>query len=338
MDIIASIVVQFVLVAIALATTVLRCYIRVFLERRTLTLPDYLVWGAWFSALGFSVGSAVALKLQLAHPLTEHDLLTDSTAYMKTVFVMCYFFDFGIYFPKASLVAFLWWLIPLGFRRRIAVYFSAVYVGCCFVATVLSDTLHAPHISDNWSLENQLDSTWNSYTTFAVNWALNWSTDLLLFIVPFFLLSSLKLRKRQKIALCGVFSLGMITIAISLSRFIVYTVTDYFVDDATGNLWCTAEMCTATIVVSLPALKALVVRTSPNDSSYPRSTDGYQQHPGSKPLGNQGVSRSHVQGGRISDDELELVFQGSQTDSTRQDDRKDNVMVTTEWNVRTHAV
>lgn len=71
------------LVAIALAITVLRCYIRLFLERRTLNLPDYLVWGAWFSTLGFCTGSIVALKLQLAHPLLEPDLLTDSTAYMK---------------------------------------------------------------------------------------------------------------------------------------------------------------------------------------------------------------------------------------------------------------
>jgi hypothetical protein len=60
-------------------------------------------------------------------------------------------FDFGLYFPKAALVAFFWWLIPLGFRRlRIAVYASAVFVGCCFVATILSDTLAAPNISDNW--------------------------------------------------------------------------------------------------------------------------------------------------------------------------------------------
>ncbi|KAF3038731.1 hypothetical protein E8E11_005943 [Didymella keratinophila] len=275
MEIVASIVVQFLLVAIALAITVLRCYIRIFLERRSLTLPDYLVWGAWFSTLGFCTGSVVALKLQLAHPLVEPNLVTDSEVYLKTVFVICYFFDFGLYLPKAALVAFFWWLIPLGFRRlRVAVYVSAAYVGSCFVATILSDTLTAPNISDNWSLENQLDSTWNSYRAFAINWTLNWSTDILLFILPFFMMSSLKLRKRQKIALCGVFSLGMITIIISASRFIVYTVTDYNVDDATGNLWCTAEMCTATIVVSLPAMKALIVRASPNNSSYPRSIEG----------------------------------------------------------------
>ena len=57
----------------------------------------------------------------------------------------------------------------------------------------------------------------------------------LVFILPFFIINCLKLRKRQKIALCGVFSLGLITIAISLARFIVYTVTDYSVDDASGS-------------------------------------------------------------------------------------------------------
>ena len=55
------------------------------------------------------------------------------------------------------------------------------------------------------------------------------------FILPFFIINCLKLRKRQKIALCGVFSLGLITIAVSLARFVVYTVTDFSVDDAAGS-------------------------------------------------------------------------------------------------------
>jgi hypothetical protein len=75
------------------------------------------------------------------------------------------------------------------------VYVSTAYLGSCFVATILSDTLAAPNISDNWyvpriqqaystdgsirSLENQLNSTWNSYRAFTINWALNWSTDIL---------------------------------------------------------------------------------------------------------------------------------------------------------------
>lgn len=61
------------------------------------------------------------------------------------------------------------------------------------------------------------------------------SDEASVFILPFFIIGRLKLRRRQKIALCGVFSLGLITIATSLARFIVYTVTDYNVDDASGS-------------------------------------------------------------------------------------------------------
>jgi hypothetical protein len=102
------------------------------------------------------------------------------------------------------------------------------------------------------SLENQLNSTWNSYNALAINWCLNWSTDLLcaycpsafiwgkqltlaVFILPFFVINCLKLRKRQKIALCGVFSLGLLTIGVSLARFVVYTATAYTIDDAGGS-------------------------------------------------------------------------------------------------------
>lgn len=105
-------------------------------------------------------------------------------------------------------------------------------------------------------------------------------------------------------------------------------------------------MCTATIVVSLPALKVLIVRSSPQNTSY-RSNDGYINAGSAKPLSNLGASRSHVQGGRISDDELELVFQGTRkpspspsrtTSSTGPQEIKDNVLVTTDWSVTTHNI
>lgn len=69
----------------------------------------------------------------------------------QTVFVACYMFDLSIYFPKFSLVAFFWWLIPHGFRsHRIGVYMSTAFVACAFVATLLVDTLIAGKVSNNW--------------------------------------------------------------------------------------------------------------------------------------------------------------------------------------------
>jgi len=340
MEIITSIVIQGILLALALGVTILRCWIRLIVERRSLTLPDYLVWGGMVCAFGWFACSTKALYILIDHPLDE-ETRSDSVVYLKVVFVSVYFFDTGLYFPKASLVAFYWWLIPQGFRRlRIAVYVTTVVVACSFVASVLMDTLIAPNISDNWSIENQLSSTWNTYSNLVVNWTLNFGTDLLLFGLPFFIFNCLKLRKRQKIGLVGIFSLGAITMAISLARFIVYNM-DYDVSDADGNLWCTAEMCTAVIVVSLPSLKALIIRPTPNNT-YDRSNSGYLQAGDGKTIGSKGNGHSsRVQGGTLDDDEMELTFLDRKaspaptgaTDETRVQDGKDGVIVTTDFTV-----
>jgi hypothetical protein len=56
-------------------------------------------------------------------------------------------------------------------------------------------------------------------------------------VLPFFILPSLNLRGRQKVALSGVFSLGLITIIISLIRFIkvAFPADDGFTDFAFGS-------------------------------------------------------------------------------------------------------
>ncbi|OAF99249.1 uncharacterized protein CC84DRAFT_1222950 [Paraphaeosphaeria sporulosa] len=331
MRIVESIVAQAVLLSLSLVIQLLRCWIRLWVERRkSLTLPDYLVWGGWFFTLGWFVCSAVALNIQLTHPLVEPDLTTDSVEYLRTVFVASYCFDIGLYFPKFSIIAFYWWLIPSGFRRlRIAVYLATGYTACSFLATLLTDTLIAGNISYNWSIEYQLYSTWNSYNGLIINWVLNWSSDVLLFVLPFFIINCIKLRKRQKIALCGVFSLGLITLAISLARFIAYA-GNFELDDPTGNLWCTAEMCTANIVVSLPALKALIIRASPTNTSA-HSNTGYMQHR---------TPRIFSEPSKSGEDEVELVVQdsGKVSLSTHRTASANDVRVTTHVTVERHAL
>jgi hypothetical protein len=57
------------------------------IERRTLTLPDYLVWCGWLCTVGWVACSVTALYIQRAHPLQGPDLMSDSVQYL-TVSVM----------------------------------------------------------------------------------------------------------------------------------------------------------------------------------------------------------------------------------------------------------
>lgn len=56
------------------------------------------------------------------------------------------------------------------------------------------------------------------------------------FCFPFFILKYLKLRPEQKAGLLGVFSLGAITLAVSLARFTASVGNPGWLDDATGSM------------------------------------------------------------------------------------------------------
>jgi hypothetical protein len=70
------------LVGLALAVTILRCWIRLHVEQRLLTIADYLVWGGWICALGWFACSTKALYILVDHPLNE-EAITDSVDYLK---------------------------------------------------------------------------------------------------------------------------------------------------------------------------------------------------------------------------------------------------------------
>ena len=115
------------------------------------------------------------------------------------------------------------------------------------------------------------------------------------------MLNHLMLRKEQKLALVGVFSLGAITLSVNLTRFIISNLADYSLDDASGNTLCTAEMTTAVIVVCLPGLKKLIKR-----SRTPPGTYGSAYTSDSQPLKSRQATQSYaeygVRDGEFDDD------------------------------------
>jgi hypothetical protein len=73
---------QVILLVLALATMVLRYWTRLRIERRSLTLPDYLVCCGWLCTIGWVACSVTALYIERDHPLQGPDLLSDSVEYL----------------------------------------------------------------------------------------------------------------------------------------------------------------------------------------------------------------------------------------------------------------
>jgi hypothetical protein len=157
----------------------------------------------------------------------------------------------GLFMPKLSITAFYWWLIPNVFRNmRYLLWITTFYVIAAALCSVLVDIFICFPVNYNWSLDydKQGQSIWNSWTDFLINWGLNFSADVLRRFAPStllfkmvltfnsFLHSLLQLRQRQKFGLIGVFSLGIVTMAISFGRFMIYTVSNYDLGDTDGGI------------------------------------------------------------------------------------------------------
>ncbi|CAG1959041.1 unnamed protein product [Fusarium graminearum] len=125
----ALIIVQGILVILALCVVILRYWTRICLERRTLTVSDHFAWIGWLFAVGWFVSSAIATDIVDNNPVTDDEGLVHDVRYLKTVFIAGYCFDVGIYWPKLSITAFYWRLIPDIFRSlRIALYAITTYL------------------------------------------------------------------------------------------------------------------------------------------------------------------------------------------------------------------
>jgi len=73
---------QVILLALALSITLLRCFVRLRIEARALTLSDYLVWVGCIFTTAFVVCQGIALNAARTHPLVD-DTYTDSVVYLK---------------------------------------------------------------------------------------------------------------------------------------------------------------------------------------------------------------------------------------------------------------
>ncbi|KEQ92865.1 hypothetical protein AUEXF2481DRAFT_31733 [Aureobasidium subglaciale EXF-2481] len=157
---------------------------------------------------------------------------------------------------------------------RFLLWITTVYIFLAAIAAVLVDVLLCVPVHYNWSLNYDEQGL----SEFMGRLLGQLDTEFLggFFFIPFFIIKSLKLRQRQKFGLIAVFSLGLITMAISFGRFMIYTISNYDLGDNDGAVMCTAEMCTSLIVASLPGLKVLITRTVANHSSS-RSTSGYNK-------------------------------------------------------------
>ncbi|KAF2821492.1 hypothetical protein CC86DRAFT_302754 [Ophiobolus disseminans] len=159
------------------------------------------------------------------------------------------------------------------------IYFLATF---CFVCVVCCLTQCVP-LHKMWDFTGLVKGKCiNTTALFYTTSSLNIAIDIWILVLPITTLLKVQRPKREKVALVGIFSLGVFSCIASIVRLHairIYTESkDPFFDSVPINLWSMVEVNIGIYCASIPALKALF-----SSKQRERSRNGaYQYHSGGK--------------------------------------------------------
>jgi hypothetical protein len=114
-------------------------------------------------------------------------------------------------------------------------------------------------------------------TLMRLNWGMNFTSEVLNVLYPIPLVRGLIMTSRRKKAgVAVIFGLGIITIIVSIGRFVT---TTFVANDISIYIWATAEICISVIVVALTALRPLLRQISNTMSSSCTISDARSRGP-----------------------------------------------------------
>ncbi|KAF8451544.1 hypothetical protein BGX38DRAFT_1091587, partial [Terfezia claveryi] len=201
------------------------------------------------------------IKIRKKYQFLMAELSLFAPKYLKITYIMGVIYIIELTTMKGAFIAFYCGLFQgIDSRRRYSLHIVSMIVILSFFASMGIYLFWIIPISDNC-----LVITKAALASLAVNAVVSWLnifTDLLIMGLPLLIISSLRLRRPEKIALAFIFCMGGLSIAASVSRFtILYpyikqppltTQTIHVLE-----LWGTVEMAAAVTAFSLPSLRVL---------------------------------------------------------------------------------
>ncbi|KAL8411364.1 hypothetical protein RB596_000850 [Gaeumannomyces avenae] len=174
---------------------------------------------------------------------------------------------------KFALLSFYLSLIPkTSTRTRWALNAIVVITVCGFVFAVLADTFWCgPDPGKNMEQQPRQCSVLTSSDLFYTVWGVHFTSEVLIFLFPFPMIRRIKLEARARVALCGLFGLGLLTLGMSIGRVAVFARLMSATSAAEGGdinrilykvVLYPAELCTPLIVVGLSACRPLLTRVA----------------------------------------------------------------------------
>ncbi|KAF2008585.1 hypothetical protein BU24DRAFT_468705 [Aaosphaeria arxii CBS 175.79] len=239
---------------------------------------DFMMLGALLFTLAYLVDIFVLRQNGMGFSGKRLNL-DQMTGLIKTTLSLQIFYYLVVYFIKISILC---CYLRIAVDKRLeksckyTIYLLTVFVVICIIVCV---TQCLP-LHKMWDLTGQVPGTCINTTAFFYSTStFNILTDIWIIYLPINTLLKIQRPRREKLALIFVFSLGVFSCIASIVRLHsirIYTESpDPFYDSVPVNIWSMIEINIGIWCASIPALKALFIRSQREKS---RAATGYHYH------------------------------------------------------------
>ncbi|RYP11064.1 hypothetical protein DL765_007897 [Monosporascus sp. GIB2] len=258
--------IHYSLIAIAAAVIAARIYLRLRIQNRSLLLSDLLMIAAWCAAftlasIDIELALEGVLEPHIDYTLVNYDVDAETLESMlKLLWASTIPFFTTFYLSKASLLATYLQLFPCFMvKRRILLWVTIGYCAGAYIATISLQLFLCFPIERNWAVtQPQLLCDYTvPETIFRVAWALHFFGNIVIFLLPLSLLHRLQMGIRTRLGVYGVFLLGIIDIAFSLTRFlnVHLNTSGGFRPFTLIAAWSALDVNMGVVVACLPSLR-----------------------------------------------------------------------------------
>ncbi|KAM7220160.1 hypothetical protein V8F06_004488 [Rhypophila decipiens] len=253
--------------AIAFVFVALRIWTRAVIVRKV-GASDWCIVLSLIAAAGVCVATFVQVKHGLGKHMWDIDFASHGMTMQKASWFSLLAYCFALTFSKVSICFLYLTIFTFEWVRKACWGLLILNILCGLEALISTLTFCIP-LDAFWDLTVKpiycaTDAVWWVNTGLAI------LTSILMFLVPIPAVLPLKLPRRQKIIVVGVFAIGFFEVLVSFIRmcYLIKTkkepMTDYTYTGAELNYWLFIEVHTCIVIACLMTLKPLLAKFAPN--------------------------------------------------------------------------
>ncbi|WAO91473.1 Hypothetical protein NCS54_00894600 [Fusarium falciforme] len=255
-----------------------RLWLRLKIQHQALLLSDALLLIAWCSSFTHAVFVIIFAVKGALHPDIDYTLInwkvdvTEVEFITRMIWSSVFPFFTSLYFCKFALLATYLQLFPRFMKKlRVALYVAIVYCVSGYLVSMSVQLFLCWPIEGNWSFASNPAVVCEPKiigTIFYIAWSLHFTANLSIIILPFFILKNLQVKRKTMFGIYAIFSLGIIDIAFSLTRFLtIHLGSGGFKPLTLIQIWSILDENMALIIACLPSLRPYLRHGFKNSSA-----------------------------------------------------------------------